>query len=105
MTLLNTNSGSESAVFAAGTAHPLLVWEAADTPEPQILLGDVNGDGKVTNLDAALTYAAYNGTFAMTDAQRAAADVNKDGKVTNLDAALIYSYYNGTLGSFDEIGK
>ena len=105
VTLLNTNSGSESAVFAAGTEHPLLAWEAADTPEPQVVLGDVNGDGKVTNLDAALTYAAYNGTFAMTDAQRAAADVNKDGKVTNLDAALIYSYYNGTLGSFDEIGK
>ena len=104
MTLLNTNSGSESAVFAAGTEHPLLAWEA-DTPEPQILLGDVNGDGKVTNLDAALTYAAYNGTLTMTNAQRAAADVNKDGKVTNLDAALIYSYYNGTLGSFDEIGK
>ena len=70
-----------------------------------VQLGDVNGDGKVTNLDAALTYACYNGTCQLTDEQKQAADVNGDGKVTNLDAALIYAYYNGTVTSFDDFRK
>lgn len=53
------------------------------------LLGDANGDGRVTSADAALVlqYAAE----AVDDAHinRRAADVNGDGKVTAADAAAI----------------
>lgn len=66
----------------------------------EILYGDVNGDGTVDNIDAAMTYAAYNGKLTLTEAQRLRADVNGDGDVDNIDAAMIYAYYNGKLTKF-----
>lgn len=51
--------------------------------------GDVNGDGKVTAIDARwiLQYTAGNKT--LTDEQKASADVNNDGKITAIDARAI----------------
>lgn len=65
-----------------------------------VLLGDVNGDGKINNRDAARVYSYYNGIVTLTDEQLKAADVNGDGKVNNRDAAMIYAYYNGVRDSF-----
>ena len=65
-----------------------------------VLLGDVNGDGEVDNLDAAKVYSYYNGVTVLNAEQLSAADVNGDGEVDNLDAAMIYSYYNGFRDSF-----
>ena len=65
-----------------------------------ILLGDVNGDGKINNIDAAMVYGYNNGKNELTEAQLAAADVNGDGKVSNLDAAMIYGYNNGKIDKF-----
>ena len=65
-----------------------------------VVLGDVNGDGKVNNVDAALVYAYHNKKSALTEDQLAAADVNGDGKVNNTDAALIYAYHNKKLPKF-----
>lgn len=74
--------------------YPVLAWQLP------IVLGDVNGDGKADNLDAALVYAYYNGRQAFSAQQLAAADVNGDGKVDNQDAALIYALYNGKISAF-----
>ena len=63
-------------------------------------LGDANGDGQVTNADAALVYACFGGKTTLTDAQLKVLDVNGDGKVTNIDAALIYAYFNGKISKF-----
>ena len=68
--------------------------------EAAITLGDVNADGTVDNLDAALVYAAYNGKQTLSARQQTAADVNGDGKADNLDAALIYALYNGKISAF-----
>ena len=68
--------------------------------EDDVLLGDVNGDGKINNRDAARVYSYYNGIVTLTDEQLKAADVNGDGKVNNRDAAMIYAYYNGVRDSF-----
>ena len=65
-----------------------------------VVLGDVNGDGKVNNVDAALVYAYHNKKLTLTEDQLAAADVNGDGKVNNVDAALIYAYHNKKLTKF-----
>lgn len=82
-------------------ASPLILSLTTVTvSEPTIILGDVNGDGKADNLDAALVYAYYNGRQAFSAQQLAAADVNGDGKVDNQDAALIYALYNGKISAF-----
>ena len=82
-------------------ASPLILSLTTVTvSEPTITLGDVTGDGKVDNLDAALVYAYYNGRQAFSAQQLAAADVNGDGKADNLDAALIYAFYNGKIAAF-----
>ena len=65
-----------------------------------VVLGDVNGDGKVNNIDAALVYGYHNKKLTLTEDQLAAADVNGDGKVNNMDAALIYAYHNKKLPKF-----
>ena len=79
--------------------YPVLAWQLP------IVLGDVNGDGKADNQDAALVYAYYNGKQELSAQQLAAADVNGDGKVDNQDAALIYAYYNGKVTAFPAASK
>lgn len=65
-----------------------------------VVLGDVNGDGEIDNLDANLVYRYFNGKVTLTDEQLAAADVNGDGEVDNLDANTIYRYFNGKITAF-----
>lgn len=57
--------------------------------ERPIIVGDVNGDGEVNNIDAALIYAHVNGKHTLTAEQLKAADVNGDGEVSYLDAMSI----------------
>ena len=76
------------------SGYPVLAWQLP------IVLGDVNGDGKADNLDAALVYAYYNGKQELSARQQTAADVNGDGKADNLDAALIYAFYNSKITAF-----
>ena len=89
-----------AAEIQAGSNPVIMSISSLNVTKGTAMLGDINGDGRVTNVDAALVYAAYNGTTELTNAQLALADVNGDGKVTNVDAAMIYAYYNGTLDSF-----
>ena len=87
--------------ITGNSASPLILSLTTVTvSEPTIILGDVNGDGKADNQDAALVYAYYNGRQAFSAQQLAAADVNGDGKADNLDAALIYALYNGKISAF-----
>lgn len=83
------------------TAVPVLTGSApAVTVGSAVLLGDVNGDGEIDNLDANLVYRYFNGKVTLTDEQLAAADVNGDGEVDNLDANTIYRYFNGKITAF-----
>lgn len=68
--------------------------------EPEVTYGDLNGDGEIGALDAAMVYAIANSKLEATEAQLAAADVNGDGEVGALDAAMIYAYANGKLEQF-----
>lgn len=81
------NSGLETAAFVAGEEHPVLTWQVS-SDEP--VRGDVDGDGNVNALDAALIYKLVKNNSALTEEQIAACDMNGDGKVNILDAALIY---------------
>jgi hypothetical protein len=84
------------------TAVPISAG-AAGTAVPEIL-GDVDGDGEVTILDATMIrrYEVQLGT--LSDRQQLAADVDGDGEVTILDATWIQRYLN-SLKAPEGIGK
>lgn len=52
-----------------------------------IILGDINGDGKIDDLDFALSLGYYLGDIAFRGDAFTAADVNKDGR---LDVYNVY---------------
>lgn len=62
-----------------------------------IMMGDINGDKKITAADASLVlveYAKMNDGKGEFDARKSkAADVNGDGKITAADASAILVYY------------
>lgn len=51
--------------------------------------GDVNGDGRISPLDAALVLMHDAGIKTLDEESQKRADVNSDGKVNSLDASLI----------------
>ena len=67
---------------------------------PEVLYGDVNNNGEVDNIDAAMTYAYYNRRLDFSQSQLLAADVNGDNKADNIDAAMIYAFFNRKLSVF-----
>lgn len=77
----------------------LFTFEYAKT-EPDVMYGDVNGDGIINSTDAAIVYRSVNGRYTLTDSQKLSADVNGDGAVNSTDAALIYRYTNGKMSKF-----
>ncbi len=65
----------------------------------QILLGDVNGDGKVTPADAIMILYHYFGVV-QTDFIEAAANVNGDENISPADAiGALYIYFGATAGA------
>lgn len=59
-------------------------------------IGDVNGDGKITTVDAKWVLQAVSGSRELTPEQEAAADVNGDGKITTVDAKWILQAVSGS---------
>ena len=53
------------------------------------VLGDVNGDGIVDNIDAELVLKHFTGTITLTEEQLKRADVDGDGDITINDVAQI----------------
>ena len=79
------STDSEKALKAALDNLNKAIEEDVVTPEPEIVLGDLDGDNKVTPKDAAMVIE-----LVLNDAEyNKAADFNKDGKVNPLDAAAI----------------
>ena len=80
--------------------------ELADKPYQTITLlaGDVNGDGKINNLDYAVVLNPLNFNKNYTnpsDVDNVLADINGDGKINNLDYALILmpAHFNKTTSA------
>ena len=87
--------GSTEFTNVAASYVPVTVTVGSAAAEPEIMLGDANGNGEITSADAALTYAvANNKKQPESDAQFAAMDANKNGEITSADAALIYAAAN-----------
>lgn len=60
-----------------------------------VVLGDVNGDGKITPADSTITLRTYVGLGKITDAERLAGDANGDGKITPADSTILLRAYVG----------
>ena len=80
--------------------HELVVWVTFETKDEGLLPGDVNADGYIDNLDAALVLRIDSGAVQATARQEKAGDVNHDGYLDNIDAALILKYDAGDEQAF-----
>lgn len=79
---------------AQGDAYSFTVEDmTADTILAVARFGDVDGNGKLTNLDAARCRSGYLRFLELDGLQQLFADANGDGKLTNLDAARLRSMY------------
>ena len=65
--------------------------------EKEVTIGDVNGEGSVTVLDATTLQKYISGLVSFSDEQLALADTNGDGIVTVLDATAIQKYIAGLV--------
>ena len=79
----------------AETPFTIAVQEAVDANA----LGDVDGDGVITNLDALLLLYAINDKYNLTAEEFARADLNGDGKLWAAEALRILQYVSGVVGS------
>ena len=62
---------------------------ALENPDADVMLGDVNKDGKITAADARLALRVSAKLETLTDYIQKTADMNKDGKITAADARKI----------------
>ncbi len=67
------------------------------SPAADGVKGDLNGDDKVTIMDAVMLYYHVNGKTPLTD--ESGADMNGDGKVNISDAVTLYYFVNGKTNS------
>lgn len=86
-----------SHAYRGSEAEPyvITVQEALDDSA----LGDVNGDGKITNLDALMLLQAINDLLNLDADQFARADLNGDGVLAAAEALRILQYVSGEVGS------
>lgn len=88
LTVEEAYDGSDKAVSVTGGTWELSVVKT--------VLGDLNGDGQVTAIDARWALQAASGTRTLNEEQKAAADINGDGKITAIDARWILQAASGT---------
>jgi len=69
-------------------------------PAISILLGDVSGDGAITEDDARLMLQEVVDKITLTPIQQAVADVSGNGVITAYDAELILQYAAGIVHEF-----
>ena len=60
------------------------------------MLGDTNGDGKITPADATVVLKNYVGSIELSNEEKEAADTNRDGKITPADSTVILRAYVGS---------
>ena len=69
--------------------------------KPDVVLGDVEGDGKIKTTDALLVLQHVSETITLEGNEFVAADVDKDGVIKTTDALLILQYVAENINSFD----
>ena len=81
-------AGSEAERYANENEFEFVALDKPE-PAPSEASGDVNGDGKLSTVDAKWILQNLASTRELTDEQKAFADVNGDGKLSVVDAKWI----------------
>lgn len=81
---------------ATATATRTPTHTPTRTPTPSAVAGDVNCDGRVDSIDAALLLQ-YGAGLLTTLPCAQGADVNGDGAINSIDAALVLQYVAGLV--------
>ena len=107
-TSFGTGQSSGSRIIASGnsyvngvkmTALPTTTTTSVSKPLVCGSIGDVNGDGVISDLDKSyITSYTLGATF--TDTQKNNADTSADNQVTSADNAYITNYLNGSISTF-----
>lgn len=87
------------AVAGSVSAQPAPPGIAGTPQEPTFFLGDVNCNGSVNSIDAALVLQLEAGLIDSLPCS-ANADMNNDGTINSLDAQLILQYSAGLVEGF-----
>lgn len=96
------NIGTEPGQYTVNVVLNPIIDKAAISEKAassSTVLGDLNGDKKVTIIDALLAAKCANNQ-AVVPCNPKTADVNGDGSVTIIDALLISRYATGAITSF-----
>ncbi|MCH8066578.1 MAG: aryl-sulfate sulfotransferase [Chloroflexi bacterium] len=80
------------------TDSPIATEPPISSPTPVIEPGDVNGDGSISTIDAALILQFDAGLLDSLP-YPLSADVNVDGDINSIDAALVLQFTAGLLGT------
>lgn len=92
----NSFSGSEDVVIDAEKGSFAYGYAEENDLLKKVLLGDVNGDGKISSIDARWTLQYVAMLRELNEEQFACADVNGDGKISSIDARWILQVVAGT---------
>lgn len=92
---INGEGLSDNDLVGTGTVISLVSDGEVIDSANVIMTGDVTGDGRINNRDAAMITRYLVGKEDISDLQISAIDVNGDGNFNNRDAAMISRYLVG----------
>ena len=96
----NAEDGSAMTAGVESSTPMTTLTVSIGQEEPDVQLGDVNGDGWVDTEDAGMVIDYYYGIRELTEQQLLSADVNGDGWIDTEDAGKIIDYYYGIISDF-----
>ena len=82
---------------AAGHSYEKGKCTVCGQRDPELLLGDLTGDGKCTSADAVLLVRYLSDLEELTEQQLLAADMNDDGRITSADAVALVRLLAGLV--------
>lgn len=91
-------SGAEIEAIVSSPAYCKVTVEGGSGSD--IVYGDVNGDGRVSIVDAGLLVQYCRRINTITEEQLKACDLNGDGKVSIIDAGLLVQYCRKIISKF-----